>query len=120
VSVYDNTGDGTDRSVALSVLKTVSGGTHTFYFLSRGYAGAGTVLAYDPTLRVIRPRVRHIYLPLVVRQRMVLTPGLTRHSWVSSGLQWYNTPHAADREALESPPGRAHARVDIAALRNGG
>jgi hypothetical protein len=53
VNVYTDTGDGTDKSAALSVLKPVAAGTHTFNLLVSRYAGAGTVLLYDPTLAVI-------------------------------------------------------------------
>jgi hypothetical protein len=53
VNVYNDSGDGTDKSIALSVLKPVSAGTHTFYSLGKRYAGAGTILLYDPTLTVI-------------------------------------------------------------------
>ncbi len=52
VNVYNDSGDGSDRSVALSVLKEVSAGTHTVYFLGRRSAGAGEVGVYDPTLSV--------------------------------------------------------------------
>jgi len=66
VNVYNDSEDGTDKSVALSVLKQVTAGAHTFYFLGKRYSGAGTVLVYDPTLAVIAPGAR-IYLPLVMR-----------------------------------------------------
>jgi len=66
VNVYNDSGDGTDESVALSVLKPVTAGVHTFYFLGRRYGGLGTVLVYDPTLTVMAPGAR-IYLPLVMK-----------------------------------------------------
>ncbi len=66
VNVYNDSGDGTDRSVALSVLRSVTAGTHTFYFLGKRFGGSGTVLVYDPTLTVIAPGAR-IYLPLVMK-----------------------------------------------------
>jgi len=66
VNVYNDGGDGTDKSVALSVLKQVTAGTHTFYFLGKRYGGAGTVLVYDPTLTVIMPGAQ-VFLPLVMR-----------------------------------------------------
>jgi hypothetical protein len=53
VNVYNDSGDGTDRSVALSVLRPVTAGAHTFYFLGRRYSGAGRVLVHDPTLTVL-------------------------------------------------------------------
>ena len=66
VNVYNDSGDGTDKSVALSVLKSVTAGTHTFYFLGSRYNGAGTVLLYDPTLTVITRGAR-VHLPLVLK-----------------------------------------------------
>lgn len=68
VNVYNDSSDGTDSSVALSVLKPVTAGTHTFYFLGRRYSGTGTVLLYDPTLTVIAPGAR-VCLPLVIKGR---------------------------------------------------
>jgi hypothetical protein len=53
VNVYNDSGDGTDESVALSVMKPVTAGNHTFNFLGRRYAGSGTVTVYDPTLSVV-------------------------------------------------------------------
>jgi len=53
VDVYTDTGDGTDKSVALSVLKPVTAGMHTIYFLGKRYNGSGTALVYDPTLTII-------------------------------------------------------------------
>jgi hypothetical protein len=50
----------------LSVLKPVTAGTHTFYFLGKRYSGTATVLVYDPTLTVIAPGAC-VYLPLVVK-----------------------------------------------------
>jgi len=67
VNVYNDSGDGTDKSVALSVLKQVTAGTHTFYFLGRRYSGAGTVFAYDPSLSVIVPGGARIYLPWIMK-----------------------------------------------------
>jgi riboflavin biosynthesis pyrimidine reductase len=70
VNVYNDSGDGTDKSVALSVLKNINAGNHTFYFLGKRYAGSGTVLVYDPTLTVIGPGtlvVPKAFLPIVSR-----------------------------------------------------
>jgi hypothetical protein len=68
VNMYNDSGDGTDKSVALSVLKPISAGTHTFYSLGSRYAGAGTVLLYDPTLTVIFISRNQIFLPLILKQ----------------------------------------------------
>ena len=53
VNVYADAGDGTDETVALSVLKPVTAGNHTVYFLGQRAAGTGTVTVYDPSLSVI-------------------------------------------------------------------
>lgn len=52
VNVYDDEGDGSDETVAVSVLKPVSAGSHSFYFLGRRTQGPGTLLVYDSTLSV--------------------------------------------------------------------
>jgi hypothetical protein len=53
VNVYDDGGDGTDKSIALSVLRWVTAGPHTFHFLGKRWSGSSTVYVYDPTLTVI-------------------------------------------------------------------
>ncbi|MDP3695493.1 MAG: hypothetical protein Q8R42_05220 [Desulfocapsaceae bacterium] len=53
VNVYNDSGDGTDKSMALSVIKPVTAGNHTFYFLGSRSAGSGTVMVFDPTLNVV-------------------------------------------------------------------
>jgi hypothetical protein len=70
VNVYNDSGDGTDESAALSVLKQVTSGSHTFYFLGRRYSGAGTVLLYDPTLTVLVPSESggKVFLPIILKQ----------------------------------------------------
>jgi len=69
VNVYDDAGDGTDKSVALSVLKPLKAGTHIFYLLGKRYSGTGTVYAYDPTLTVIYPgaNLPSVFLPLILK-----------------------------------------------------
>jgi hypothetical protein len=67
VNVYNDSGDGTDETVALSRLQSVTAGTHTFYFLGNRYSGAGTVRLIDPTLTVIVPGAQLIYLPLIMK-----------------------------------------------------
>lgn len=52
VNIYPDGGDGTDKTVATSILLSVASGTHTFYFLGTRYSGSGTVVAYDPALSV--------------------------------------------------------------------
>jgi hypothetical protein len=66
INVYNDTGDGTDKGLALSVLLPISRGRHTFYLLGRRYAGTGTVLVYDATLSVISTRPK-LYLPVLIR-----------------------------------------------------
>lgn len=52
VNIYPDAGDGTDKTVAASILLSVASGTHTFYFLGTRYSGDGTVLVFDPALSV--------------------------------------------------------------------
>ncbi len=54
-NVYADSGDGTDDSAALSVLKPVTAGSHTFYFLGRRMLSSGTTLLRYPTLTVLVP-----------------------------------------------------------------
>jgi hypothetical protein len=53
VNVYSDTGDGTDKSAALSMLYPVSAGTHTFYLVAGRYGGPGTIKLFDPSLTAI-------------------------------------------------------------------
>lgn len=53
VNVYPDAGDGSDETLATSLLTSVAAGAHTFYFSATRYAGAGTVQLYDPTLSVL-------------------------------------------------------------------
>jgi hypothetical protein len=55
VNLYTDSGDGTDRPVADSLLLNISQGVHTFYFVGRRYAGNGTLRLYSPSLTVIVP-----------------------------------------------------------------
>lgn len=66
VNVYDDSRDGTDETLALSVLRPLNAGTYTFSLLSRRYSGSGTVRVYDPTLIVITTGARN-YLPVVAK-----------------------------------------------------
>jgi hypothetical protein len=54
VDVYNDTGDGSDTTLALSVLRNLEPGPHTIYLLGRRQSGTAEVLAYDPTLSVIQ------------------------------------------------------------------
>ena len=67
MNIYNDAGDGSDKGLALSVLRPITQGTHTFYLLGRRYSGTGTVLVYDPTLSVIASAPR-VLLPLITRQ----------------------------------------------------
>jgi len=66
VNVYDDSGDGTDETLALSVLRPLKAGTYTFSLLGKRYSGSGTVRVYDPTLIVITTGAR-TYLPVVAK-----------------------------------------------------
>jgi microcystin-dependent protein len=53
VNIYNDSGDGTDKAAAVTLLIPISAGVHTFSFLGARYAGAGTVLLYSPSLSVL-------------------------------------------------------------------
>jgi hypothetical protein len=53
VDVWQQTSLTPDSTVATSILKQVSAGSHTFRFLGRRYDGGGVVTLNDPTLNVI-------------------------------------------------------------------
>lgn len=53
INVYTDSGDGTDESVATSLVSTIAAGAHTFYFAAARYGGTGTVRLYDPSLSVL-------------------------------------------------------------------
>jgi hypothetical protein len=66
VNVYNDGGNGTDRSVAQSMLFDVSRGPHTFAFVGRRFAGGGTVRLVAPILSVLVPGDR-AFLPAIRR-----------------------------------------------------
>ncbi len=53
VNIYSDAGDGMDAVLAVSALRPLKAGTHTFYLLGRRADGTGTVLLHDPSLAVI-------------------------------------------------------------------
>lgn len=53
VNIYGDNGDGTDETVATSLLAPVNAGANTFSFLGYRYKGNGTVQLLDPTISVI-------------------------------------------------------------------
>lgn len=53
MAVYEDTGDGSDASVALSGLFPVTAGSHTVSFLGLHNSGTGTMRVYDPTLTLL-------------------------------------------------------------------
>jgi hypothetical protein len=55
VSVYDTDDFGRDKTVAVSLLKPIAAGQHTFNFRGRQSAGLGTVSLTHPTLTAIVP-----------------------------------------------------------------
>lgn len=72
VNVYDDTGDGTDENAALSILKPVSAGSHTFYLLGARWAGDDTVTVWDSTLTVLvipEWEQSKVFLPFVVKKK---------------------------------------------------
>ena len=69
VNVYADSGDGTDKPVALSRLAPLRKGAHTVYLIGRRYSGPGSVTAIDPTLSVLALGVHwpRVGLPVVLR-----------------------------------------------------
>ena len=65
VDIYNDGSPWTENTAALSSLRPVGAGTHTFYLLGRRSGGAGTVLVRDPTLSVIFEPVKSIYVPAI-------------------------------------------------------
>lgn len=53
VNIYGDADDGMDGVLAVSALRPLKAGTHTFYLLGRRAGGTGTVLLHDPSLAVI-------------------------------------------------------------------
>ncbi|MFD3165351.1 hypothetical protein [Herpetosiphon sp. NSE202] len=66
LNVYTDATDGTDRPVSNMALFNINKGVHTFYFVGRRYAGAGTLRLYSPSLSVLVPGER-VFLPLVIK-----------------------------------------------------
>jgi hypothetical protein len=73
LDLFADAGNGNDDGMALTMLRPISAGTHTFYLLGRRFSGGGIVGVYDATLSVIVlrepvvPEQPEIYLPLIVR-----------------------------------------------------
>jgi hypothetical protein len=67
VNIYSSSGLGTDETVGLSVLKPITAGEHTFYFLGQRFDGTGTVLVRDPTLTVLTIPAYKTFLPIILR-----------------------------------------------------
>ncbi len=53
IDVPGGTGDGMDAVLAVSALRPLKAGAHTFYLLGRRADGTGAVLLHDPSLAVI-------------------------------------------------------------------
>lgn len=66
LNIYADVGDGTDKSLALSVLTTVSRGSRTFSLVGRREDGPGTLRLYSPTITVIVPGASY-FMPIVRR-----------------------------------------------------
>jgi len=69
INIESDSDNGTDKSVAVSILQPITAETHTFYFVGSQYSGAGTVRVEKPTLSVItfNTEVSQVFLPLVLR-----------------------------------------------------
>lgn len=53
VNIYGDAGDGMHAALAVSALRPLKAGTHTFYLLCRRKSGTGPVLLRDPSLAVL-------------------------------------------------------------------
>ena len=53
INIYADSGDGMDAVLAVSALRPLKAGKHTFYLLCRRASGTGTVFLQDPSLAVI-------------------------------------------------------------------
>lgn len=67
IDVYADSGDGSDDGLALTMLRQVPAGTHTFYLLGRRDDGDGNVDVYDASLTVLALGAHEVHLPLVLR-----------------------------------------------------
>jgi len=66
VHVWEDSGDGSDRSVSLAAMLPLPPGKHTIHLLARRLAGEGTVRLYDPSLVVVQPGIEG-FLPFMAR-----------------------------------------------------
>lgn len=68
LNIYTDDGDGTDKSLATSLVRSLQAGSHTFELDAKLYSGAGPIQVYDPVVVVM---VIHgcsaTYLPMVRR-----------------------------------------------------
>jgi hypothetical protein len=55
VNIYSSDAFGQDNTVAVSLLKPIAAGSHTFYFRGQRASGTGTVQLFRPTLTAIVP-----------------------------------------------------------------
>ena len=67
IDTYPDSEDGSDDGLALTMLRQVPAGTHTFYLLGRHDIGPGSVDVYDASLTVLALGAREVYLPMVLR-----------------------------------------------------
>lgn len=102
INITTDGGDGTDESVATSLLSSVDTGARTFYFSGARYAGTGTVQVYDPTLSVL-------YFP---------APNVTAKVCGASGSDsWTNstTTYSIIRSCTLNVPRNGFAFIDASA-----
>ena len=67
VDLRGDFGDGSDDTVALTMMRYLDKGTHTFYFLGKQFSGAGTIRIYDSTLTILAFKANKQFLPLVLK-----------------------------------------------------
>jgi hypothetical protein len=53
LNIYTDDGDGTDKSLATTLVRSLQPGFHTFELDARLYSGAGPVQLYDPVVAVV-------------------------------------------------------------------
>ena len=67
IDTYPDSGDGSDDGLALTMLRQVPAGTHTFYLLGMHDVGPGSVDVYDASLTVLALGAHQVYLPMILR-----------------------------------------------------
>jgi hypothetical protein len=68
LNIYTDDGDGTDKSLATTLIQSLQPGSHTFELDARLYGGAGPIQLYDPVVAVVVIyNCTATYLPVIMR-----------------------------------------------------